>query len=38
VLTPHRRRGLSVLLDSWEPLAEDFPEIDDLPPSVEEIF
>lgn len=38
VITPQRKRGLAALLDSWEPMAEDFPEIDDLPLSAEDIF
>lgn len=33
IIEPVRKRGLAALLDSWEPLDEEFPEIDD-PPSV----
>ena len=38
VITPSRKRGLAALLDSWQPLVEDFPEIDDRPPQPEDIF
>lgn len=30
--------GLKVLLASWSPLEEEFPEIDDFPPESEDIF
>ena len=33
ILEPVRERGLIALLDSWERLDEDFPEVDDPPPS-----
>lgn len=29
IIEPVRKKGLAALLDSWEPLDEDFPEIDD---------
>ena len=32
ILTPIRRRRLSELLASWEPLDEGLPEVEDLPP------
>ncbi len=32
VQKPSQRPSLLALLASWEPLDEDFPEIDDLPP------
>jgi antitoxin VapB len=38
VIVPVRRRGLSALLDSWEPLTEAFPEIEDPPAKAEDIF
>ncbi len=33
IVEPVRRSGLAALLDSWEPLAEEFPEIADPPPA-----
>jgi antitoxin VapB len=38
IVEPVRRKGLAALLDSWEPLAEEFPEIADPPPAPEDIF
>ena len=38
VIEPVRRKGLAALLDSWEPLAEEFPEIADPPPAPKDIF
>lgn len=38
VITPVRKRGLAALLDSWEPLGEELPEIEDYPPEPEDIF
>ena len=38
IIEPMRREGLAALLDSWEPLDDDFPEIDDPPPAPENIF
>jgi antitoxin VapB len=38
VIEPVRRKGLAALLDSWEPLEEDFPEIADPPPAPKAIF
>jgi antitoxin VapB len=33
IIGPVRPQGLAALLDSWEPLAEEFPEIADPPPA-----
>ena len=38
IIEPVRRKGLAGLLDSWEPLEEDFPEIADPPPTPKDIF
>lgn len=38
VIEPIRRKGLTALLDSWEPMTEDFPEIEDRVPTPEDIF
>nr|WP_211877454.1 AbrB/MazE/SpoVT family DNA-binding domain-containing protein [Plastoroseomonas hellenica] len=38
IIEPLRKRGLVALLASWEPLAEDFPEIDDAPPRPERVL
>jgi antitoxin VapB len=38
VIEPVRSRGLTALLDSWEPLTEEFPEIADPPPAPKDIF
>jgi antitoxin VapB len=38
VIEPIRRKGLIALLDSWEPMSEDFPEIEDRVPEPEDIF
>jgi len=38
VIEPVRRKGLAALLDSWTPLADEFPEIADPPPAPEDIF
>jgi len=35
VIEPIRKRGLLALLNSMQPLDEDFPEIDDPPPAPE---
>ncbi len=35
---PVRQRGLVALLDSWKPLMDDFPDIDDAPPAPRDIF
>ncbi|MBM3546490.1 MAG: AbrB/MazE/SpoVT family DNA-binding domain-containing protein [Alphaproteobacteria bacterium] len=32
IIEPARRKSLLELLDSWEPLDEEFPEIEDGPP------
>ncbi len=34
IIEPVQRRSLLALLASWEPLEEDFPEIQDLPPDL----
>lgn len=38
IIEPVRRKGLAALLDSWEPLDGEFPEIDDPPPAPKGIF
>ncbi len=38
VIEPVRAKGLAALLDSWGPLMEDFPEIDDAPPAPKDGF
>lgn len=38
VIEPLRRNGLAALLDSWEPLAEEFSPIADTPPAPKDIF
>ena len=38
IIEPVRRRGLAALLDSWEPLDEEFPEIEDAPPAPKDVF
>lgn len=38
VIVPLRRRGLSGLLDSWEPLDDELPQIADEPPEAEELL
>lgn len=38
VITPLRKRGLAALLDSWEPMAEAFPDIADPPLMAEDIL
>jgi antitoxin VapB len=38
IIEPVRPKGLVELLDSWEPLDEEFPEIADSPPTPEDIF
>jgi len=38
VIEPVRSKGLAALLDSWEPLGEEFPEIADPPPTPSDIF
>ncbi len=38
IIEPTRKRGLAALLDSWEAIDEDFPEIEDPPPEPEDIF
>ncbi len=38
VIEPVRSKGLAALLDSWEALDEEFPEIADPPPTPKDIF
>jgi len=38
IIEPVHKQGLLALLASWEPLDEEFPEIDDPPTSAEDIF
>lgn len=38
IIEPVHKNRLAALLDSWEPLDEEFPEIDDPPPSPKDIF
>ncbi len=38
IIEPVRKKGLAALLDSWAPLDEAFPEIDDPPPVPRDIF
>ena len=38
IIEPVHKTGLATLLDSWEPLDEEFPEIDDPPPAPKDIF
>lgn len=37
IVEPLRRKSLRELLDSWEPIEEEFPEIDDPPPEPVEL-
>ena len=38
IVSPVKENSLSALLASWEPLAEEFPEISDPSPENEDIF
>ena len=38
IIEPVRTRGLAALLDSWEALTEEFPEVADPPPAPKDIF
>ncbi len=38
IIEPVRKQGLIALLDSWEPLDEELPVIDDPPPEPTDIF
>jgi antitoxin VapB len=38
VIEPIRKRGLIALLRAMKPLDEDFPEMEDRPPTVENVF
>jgi antitoxin VapB len=37
IVEPLRKKSLIELLDSWEPIDEEFPEIDDPPPEPVEL-
>lgn len=38
IIEPVRKRGLLALLQTMEPIADDFPDIDDPPPKAEYVF
>ncbi len=38
IIEPVRNRGLAALLDSWEPMRERLPAIEDAPPPAEDVF
>lgn len=38
IIEPVRKRGLLALLQTMEPIADAFPEIDDPPPEPEDVF
>jgi antitoxin VapB len=38
IIEPVRTTGLAALLDSWEPLADEFPEVADPPPAPKDVF
>ena len=38
IIEPVRKAGLLGLLAQWEPLDEEFPEIEDAPPQAEGVF
>ena len=38
VIEPIRKRGLIALLKAMKPLDEDFPEVEDRPPTAENVF
>ncbi len=38
IIEPARKTGLAALLDSWKPLDEEFPDIDDPPPVPKGMF
>ncbi len=38
IIEPVCKNGLAALLDSWEPLDEEFPDIDDPPPKPKDVF
>jgi antitoxin VapB len=38
IIEPVRKRSLAALLDSWVPLVEEFPEIDDPAPRPQDVF
>ena len=38
IIEPVRRKGLAALLDSWQPLDEELPEVDDPSPAPKDIF
>ena len=38
IVEPVRKAGLLGLLAAWEPLDEEFPDIEDAPPPAEDVF
>ena len=38
IIEPVRSKGLAALLDSWEPMTEEFPAVADPPPAPKDIF
>lgn len=38
IIEPVRKKGLLALLESWEPLNEDFPDIEERPIAPKDIF
>ena len=38
IMEPARKKGMAALLDSWEPLDEKFPEVDDPLPAPKDIL
>ena len=38
IIEPVRKTGLAALLDSWAPLDEEFPEVEDQPPAPKDFF
>ncbi|WP_434625176.1 antitoxin [Azospirillum sp. B2RO_4] len=38
IIEPVRKKGLLALLESWDPLDEEFPEIEDKPVAPKDIF
>jgi antitoxin VapB len=38
IIEPVAKQGLAALLDSWTPMEDIFPEIEDLPPAPRDIF
>ena len=38
IIEPIRKKGLLALLESWEPLDEALPEVEDMPPAPKDVF